>query len=335
MKKPLSIIPLNNIRALIHSIRGEQVMLDSDLAEIYGVETKVFNQAVKRNIERFPETFRFQLTEEEYDSLKTRLEGSSSDEGLRSQNATLEESENLRSQNATSSDAGALRSQIVTSSHGGRRYLPYAFTEQGVSMLSAVLRSETAVKVSIQIIHAFVEMRRFLQANASIFTRMDSMEKRQFALESKTMENFEKVFQALEAAEPPKQGIFYNGQVHDAHAFVSELIRKAKKSLVLIDNYIDDSVLTLLTKRKKGVTASIYTQSISKQLTLDLDKHNAQYPPIEIHNFKDAHDRFLILDERDIYHIGASLKDLGKKWFAFSKFETGAVAMLDKLGGRG
>jgi len=335
MKKPLSIIPLNNIRALIHTIRGEQVMLDSDLAEIYGVETKVFNQAVKRNIERFPETFRFQLTEEEYDSLKTRLEGSSSDEGLRSQNATLEESENLRSQNATSSDAGALRSQIVTSSHGGRRYLPYAFTEQGVSMLSAVLRSETAVKVSIEIIHAFVEMRRFLQANASIFACMDSMEKRQFALESKTMENFEKVFQALEAAEPPKQGIFYNGQVHDAHAFVSELIRTAKKSLVLIDNYIDDSVLTLLTKRKKGVAASIYTQSISKQLTLDLDKHNAQYPPIEIHTFKDAHDRFLILDERDIYHIGASLKDLGKKWFAFSKFETGAVAMLDKLGGRG
>ena len=335
VKKPLSIIPLNNIQALIHTIRGEQVMLDSDLAEIYGVETKVFNQAVKRNIERFPETFRFQLTEEEYDSLKTRLEGSSSDEGLRSQNATLEESENLRSQNATSSDAGALRSQIVTSSHGGRRYLPYAFTEQGVSMLSAVLRSETAVKVSIQIIHAFVEMRRFLQANASVFARMDSMEKRQFALESKTMENFEKVFQALEAAEPPKQGIFYNGQVHDAHAFVSELIRTAKKSLVLIDNYIDDSVLTLLTKRKKGVTASIYTQSISKQLTLDLDKHNSQYPPIEIHTFKDAHDRFLILDERDIYHIGASLKDLAKKWFAFSKFETGAVAMLDKLGGRG
>lgn len=202
-------------------------------------------------------------------------------------------------------------------------------------MLSAVLRSETAVKVSIQIIHAFVEMRRFLQANASVFARMDSMEKRQFALESKTMENFEKVFPALVAAEPPKQGIFYNGQVHDAHAFVSELIRKAKKSLILIDNYIDDSVLTLLTKRKKGVTASIYTQSISKQLTLDLDKHNAQYPLIEIHTFKEAHDRFLILDECDIYHIGASLKDLGKKWFAFSKFESAAVAMLDKVGGRG
>ena len=333
MKKPLSIIPLNNIRALIHTFRGEQVMLDSDLAEIYGVETKVFNQAVKRNIERFPETFRFQLTEEEYGSLKTRLEGSSSDAGLRSQNATLEESENLRSQNATSRAAGALRSQIVTSSHGGRRYLPYAFTEQGVSMLSAVLRSETAVKVSIQIIHAFVEMRRFLQANASIFARMDSMEKRQFALESKTMENFEKVFRALEAAEPPKQGIFYEGQVHDAHAFASDLIRKAKSSITLVDNYVDDTVLTLLTKRKKSVAATIFTKNISRQLALDLAKHNAQYPPIEIKTFQAAHDRFLILDERDIYHIGASLKDLGKKWFAFSKFESGALDMLKKLGG--
>jgi phage regulator Rha-like protein len=333
MKKPLSIIPLNNIRALIHTFRGEQVMLDSDLAEIYGVEPRRLNEQVKRNIERFPEAFRFQLTEEEYDSLKTRLEGSSSDEGLRSQNATLEESENLRSQNATSRAAGALRSQIVTSSHGGRRYLPYAFTEQGVSMLSAVLRSETAVKVSIQIIHAFVEMRRFLQANASIFARMDSMEKRQFALESKTMENFEKVFRALEAAEPPKQGIFYEGQVHDAHAFASDLIRKAKSSITLVDNYVDDTVLTLLTKRKKSVAATIFTKNISRQLALDLAKHNAQYPPIEIKTFQAAHDRFLILDERDIYHIGASLKDLGKKWFAFSKFESGALDMLKKLGG--
>ncbi|MFM8715375.1 MAG: ORF6N domain-containing protein [Spartobacteria bacterium] len=323
MKKPLTTVPLDNIRSLIHTIRGEQVMLDSELAEIYGVEPRRLNEQVKRNIERFPEAFRFQLTEEEYDNLKTRIAGSSSDEGLRSQNATLEESENLRPQFATLDTGGRGKH---------RKYLPYAFTEQGVSMLSAVLRSETAVKVSIQIIHAFVEMRRFLQANASIFARMDSMEKRQFALESKTMENFEKVFQALEATAPPKQGIFYDGQVHDAYAFVSELIRKAKKSLVLIDNYIDDSVLTLLTKRKKGVAASIFTQSISKQLALDLDKHNAQYPPIQIHTFKAAHDRFLILDESDIYHIGASLKDLGKKWFAFSKFETGALDMLRRLG---
>jgi hypothetical protein len=307
MKEPLSIIPLNNIQALIHTVRGEQVMLDSDLAEIYGVETKAFNQAVKRNIERFPEAFRFQLTAKEYESLW-------------SQSSTLSRQD--------------LTSQSVTSSgHGGRRYLPYAFTEQGVSMLSAVLRSDTAVKVSIQIISAFVEMRRFIQTNAGIFARVESVEKRQLAFESKTTENFAKVFQALEAAEPPKQGIFYNGQVYDAHTFASDLIRKAKKSIILMDNYVDDTVLTLLTKRRKSVTATIFTKSISRQLALDLEKHRAQYPPIEIKPFKDAHDRFLILDERDIYHIGASLKDLGKKWFAFSKIEIGALDLLDKLRG--
>jgi hypothetical protein len=308
MKEPLSIIPLNNIRRLIYAIRGEQVMLDSDLAEIYGVETKAFNQAVKRNIERFPEAFRFQLTAKEYENLMPQLLPSDSDDPL--------------------------RSQIVTSSgHGGRRYLPYAFTEQGVSMLSAVLRSETAIKVSIQIINAFVEMRRSLQGSASLFARLNSVEKRQHAFESKTAENFEKVFQALEAVEPPRQGIFYGGQVYDAHTFSSDLIRKAKKSIILMDNYVDDTVLTLLTKRRQGVTATIFTKTISKQLALDLAKHNAQYPPIEIKSFKDAHDRFLILDERDIYHIGASLKDLGKKWFAFSKFESGALDMLNKLEG--
>ena len=285
----------DNLRELIYQVRGLDVMLDSDLAGLYGVETKVFNQAVKRNLERFPESFRFHLTAEEF--------------------------EDLRSQSVTSSD------------HGGRRYIPYVFTEQGVAMLSAVLRSETAVKVSIQIINAFIAMRRFIQGSASLFARMDSVEKRQLAFESRTAENFEKVFKALEVAEPPKQGIFYDGQVHDAHAFASDLIRKAKKSLILIDNYVDDTVLTLFTKRKNSVTATIFTKTISAQLALDLEKHNAQYPPIEIKTFKDAHDRFLILDERDIYHIGASLKDLGKKWFAFSKFETGALDMLQKLGG--
>lgn len=313
MKKPLSIIPLNNIRTLIYAIRGEQVMLDSDLAEIYGVETKAFNQAVKRNIERFPEAFRFQLTAKEYENLTPQLWPPNSGEPL--------------------------RSQIVTLEKGGRgqhrKYLPYAFTEQGVSMLSAVLRSETAVKVSIQIINAFVEMRRFLQGSASVFARLDTVEKRQLAFESETAGDFEKVFQALEAADPPRQGIFYDGQVYDAHTFASDLIRKAKKSLILVDNYVDDTVLTLLTKRKNGVTATIFTKTLSKQLALDLEKHNAQYPPIVIKIFKDAHDRFLILDEREIYHIGASLKDLGKKWFAFSRFETGVLDMLKKFGGAG
>ena len=291
MADPLSIIPLSNIKPLIYTIRGQQVMLDSDLAEIYEVETKFFNRAVKRNIERFPDTFRFQLTQEEYDSLRSQWVTPIPDDSLRCQIGTLEKEG--RGQH--------------------RKYLPYAFTEQGVSMLSAVLRSDTAIKVSIQIINAFVEMR-------------------QLALETKTAENFEKVFQALEASAPPKQGIFYDGQVHDAHVFASDLIRSAKKTLILIDNYVDDTVLTLLTKRKQGVAATIFTKSISKQLDLDLEKHNAQYPPIEIKTFKDAHDRFLILDERDIYHIGASLKDLGKKWFAFSRFETGALDMLKKLG---
>jgi len=200
-------------------------------------------------------------------------------------------------------------------------------------MLSAVLRSDTAVKVSIQIINAFVEMRRFLQQNASVFARLDLVERRQITFESETEKNFEKVFQALEAGEPPKQGIFYDGQVYDAYSFVADLIRKAKKSLTLVDNYVDDSVLTLLSKRKKGVTATIHTQTISKQLALDLKKHNEQYSPITIKTFKDAHDRFLIIDEKEIYHIGASLKDLGKKWFAFSRFESGTVEMLRKLGG--
>jgi hypothetical protein len=215
MKQTVPIVPINNIGAFICTIRGVHVMLDSDLAEIYGVETKAFNQAVKRNIQRFPEAFRFQLTADENESLRRQ--------------SSAKPGKDLRSQSVTSSG------------HGGSRYLPYAFTEQGVAMLSAVLRSETAIKVSIQIINAFVEMRRFIQNNASIFTRLESVERRQLLLETKSAETFDKVFRALEAAEPPKQGIFYDGQVYDAHAFASDLIRKARRSLVLVDNYVDDT----------------------------------------------------------------------------------------------
>ena len=211
--------------------------------------------------------------------------------------------------------------------------LPYVFTEQGVASLAGVLKSAKAAEVHVRIMRAFVEMRKFVQSNASIFIRLDSVERRQVAFESETEKNFEKVFRALEAGEPPKQGIFYDGQIYDAYSFVANLIRKPKKSLILIDNYIDDSVLTLLSKRKKDVRVTIYTKTISRQLTLDLEKHNQQYPPITIEIFKEAHDRFLIIDESEIYHIGASLKDLGKKWFAFSRFESGAVEMLKKLGG--
>jgi hypothetical protein len=290
------LVPMKNLQKMIFTIRGIQVMIDRDLAELYQVENKRLNEQVKRNIARFPESFRFQLSDHEKNELV----------------ANCDRFEALKHSTAN----------------------PYAFTEQGVSMLSAVLRSETAIKVSIQIINAFVEMRRFLQHNANVFARLDSVERRQITFESETEKNFEKIFQALEAGKLPKQGIFYNGQVYDAYSFVADLIRKANKSLILIDNYVDDSVLTLLSKRKKGVQATIYSKAISKQLALDLKKHNGQYPSITIEVFKEAHDRFLIIDEDEIYHIGASLKDLGKKWFAFSKFESGAVEMLAKLGGK-
>lgn len=288
------IVPVEHIQGMIFSIRGVHVMIDRDLANVYGVENKRLNEQVKRNIARFPEEFRFQLTDEEKEQLVANCDRFG---------------------------------QLKHSSSN-----PYVFSEQGVSMLSAVLRSETAVKVSIQIINAFVEMRKFIQNNANVFARLDSVERRQITFESKTEKNFEKVFQALESGEPPKQGIFYEGQVYDAYTFACDLIRKAKKSLILIDNYVDDSVLTLLSKRTNGVSAAIYTKSISKQLRLDLEKHNEQYPLIDAKILKDAHDRFLIIDKKEIYHMGASLKDLGKKWFAFSKFNTGAVDMLKKLG---
>jgi hypothetical protein len=274
----------------IYTIRAEQVMLDSDLAMIYQVETKVFNQAVKRNTDRFPENFRFQLTQDEFHTIN-------------------------------------LRSQIVTSSlnYGGRRYLPYAFTEQGIAMLSAVLRSDVAVKVSIAIMNSFVEMRKMLVANAALFHRLDKMELKHAEADQK----FEEIFKALESGKlNSEKGIFYNGQIFDAYAFVSDAIRTAQSSIILIDNYVDDTVLTLLGKKNNNVTAKIYTKSISNQLRLDLQRYNSQYPPIEVEIFSNAHDRFLIIDNTELYHIGASLKDLGKKWFAFSRMDIEVGRML-------
>lgn len=213
-------------------------------------------------------------------------------------------------------------------------------------MLASILKSETAVKVSIQIMNAFVQMRHFLSANSSLFARVDSVEKKQIETEEKLNrnivqfhekldvheKNFEKVFDALEAADLPKQGVFCDGQIFDSYKFVSDLVRKAKASIVLVDNYVDDTVLSMLDKRKSGVSATIYTQSISKQLTLDLQKHNAQYAPIDIRLIKNFHDRFLFLDEKSIYHIGASVKDLGKKVFGFSKLGLDAKQIMNMLG---
>lgn len=288
----------------IYTIRGLQVMLDEDLALLYDVETKNLNKAVNRNIERFPEKFRFQLTQTEY--------------------------ENLRFQNGTSSLDDSLRSQTVTldKQHGGRRYLPYVFTEQGVSMLSAVLRSSTAIEVSIKIIDSFVQMRKFISSNANMFGRFERIEQRLSVHD----ENFNKLFSAIEEkGTPQKQHIFYDGQIFDAYLFVSDIIKSAKTSIKLIDNYVDESALVLFTKRDPKVDMTIYTSKISKELRLDLQKHNAQYPKIEIKKFGLSHDRFLIVDDKEVYHFGASLKDLGKKWFAVSKLEIDNLNIMEKL----
>ncbi len=285
------LINTRDIQNRIFPIRGVQVMIDSDLAKLYGVETKNLNLAVKRNIERFPHSFRFQLTQKEYES--------------------------LRLQNETSK-----------TQRGGRRYLPYAFTEQGVAMLSAVLRSETAIKVSVQIMKAFVEMKRFIASNAALFQRLENVEVRQIETDKKV----DKIFKALEDKSiKPRQGIFYDGQIFDAYVFVADLIKSTKKSILLIDNYIDESVLQLFTKRKKNVAVTIYTKNITKVLKQDLEKYNRQYPEIRVEKFTKAHDRFLIIDDNTIYHFGASLKDLGKKWFAFSKMDIQAMGMIANL----
>ena len=305
-KNKLVVYNATAIQRKIYTIRNVQVMFDSDLAEFYGVNTKRLNEQVLRNIERFPEEFMFRLADNEYEDWKSQIVTSNQTD--------------LRSQNATSNKKG------------GRRYLPYVFTEQGVAMLSGVLRSETAVKMSIQIINAFVAMRKFIVYNAQLFQRIDNVERRQLEHEIKTDKKFNEVFDALQSKElDPKQGIFYDGQIFDAYKFVSGLIRKAEKSILLIDNYIDETVLSLFTKRKHNVAATIFTKEISKPLSLDITKFNSQYQPVEVKIFKNSHDRFMVIDNKDVYHFGSSLKDLGKKWFAFSKFDKGAVELLQKL----
>ena len=303
-----SLQPLENIENLIRVIRNKQVMLDRDLARLYGVEARALNQAVQRNIERFPEDFMFQLTKEEF--------------------------ENLKSQNVISSEDEILKSQNVISSWGGVRKWPYVFTENGVAMLSSVLRSKQAINVNIQIMRAFNAMRHFIASNAQVFQRLEVMERNQLALNVHLAENdkkFEEVFRRLDdGSTTPKQAIFYDGQIFDAYKFVSERIREAKKRIVLIDNYIDETVLAMLDKRSKNVTAKVYTKNISRQLSLDFEKHNAQYTPIEVEQFDRAHDRFLCIDDT-VYLIGASIKDLGKKWFGFVKLEQTTDELLSKM----
>ena len=327
--------PLENIENLIQVIRGKQVILDRDLARLYGVETKRLNQQVQRNLERFPADFMFQLSKEEAESLKSQFATSSAD-FPRSQFATLnDEEENLKSQFAISSEDSS-RSQIATLNARGSniKYLPYAFTENGIAMLSSVLRSPIAIATNIQIMRAFTAMRRFIAANAQVFQRLEVIEHTQLSLAAHQEEadkKFEEIFRRLDdGSVTQKQGIFYDGQIFDAYVFITERVREAKKRIVLIDNYIDESVFTILDKRPKGVKAKVYTKNLTPQLSLDLEKHNAQYAPIEVEPFDRSHDRFLCIDDT-VYHIGASLKDLGKKWFAFAKMELTTDELLTKI----
>jgi hypothetical protein len=280
-------ISLSNdvIKSKIHTFRGKQVILDRDLAELYRVETRELNKSVKRNNKRFPEEFMFQLDLNEFSNLMC---------------------------------------QFGTSRWGGTRKKPYAFTEQGVAMLSTLLKSDTAIDMSIKIIKAFVSMRHFLIENKGIFQKFQQIDQKLIEHDG----NFNKIFNAIESKQlKPDEGIFYDGQLFDAYKFVCDLIRKASKSIILIDNFIDESVLVLLSKKKVDVKVIIYTNEVSEQLNLDIHKFNKQYGNMEIKEFKKSHDRFLIIDN-ETYHIGASLKDLGKKWFAFSRLE---LNILDKL----
>lgn len=275
------------IKNLIYVIRGQQVMLDSDLAMLYQVETKVFNQAVKRNEERFPKEFCFQLTRDEYN---------------------------------------ALRSQFVTSKgKGGRRYLPYVFTEQGIAMLSAVLRSDVAIQVSIKIMNTFVEMRRFMANSSLVLNRINELEVRQLSYQKDTDEKFDKVFQYISEHEEVSQKIFFEGQIYDAFSLLTELVSKAEKQIMLIDNYVDVGTLNILAKKKDNVVVHLYTVKKTRLSEADIKNFNQQYPSIEMHYTGEFHDRFLIIDETLGYHIGASIKDAGKKCFAINKIEDKAT----------
>lgn len=274
-----------DIKDLIYTVRGKQVMLDSDVAKLYKCETKYVNRVVKRNIERFPEEFCFQLEQEEF--------------------------QNLRCQFVTSS--------LEKQNYGGRRYMPYVFTEQGIAMLSALLKSEIAVNVSIQIMKAFIEMRNFLFYNGQVFQEINAMK-------SKLLEHDEKfniVFDKLQSKKEKEfnEKIFFDGQIWDSYSLIIDIIKRAKNKILIIDNYIDDSILKMLAKKNKDVEVVILTSQNCDISKLDINKFNKQYPTLKIARSNKFHDRFIIIDNKELYHCGASLKDLGKKCFAISKIE--------------
>ena len=272
-----------NIQNLIYTIRGKQVMLDSDVAMLYHYTTKNINKAMKRNIERFPEDFCFQINENEL--------------------------ANLRFQIGTSS--------LKIENYGGRRYLPYVYTEQGIAMLSGILKNDIAINVSINIMRAFIEMRKFLNNNGQVFERLTTLEYKQIENEK----NFDKVFNMLQQEENIKQQIFFQGQIWDSYSLIVDIIKTANRKILIIDNYIDDSILKMLSKKSKNVEVIIITSDKSNLLKLDVQKFNKEYPSLKVAKTNKFHDRFIVIDNKELYHCGASLKDLGKKCFAISKIE--------------
>ena len=267
------------LKNLIYTIRGKQVMLDSDVARLYHYETKRINETVKRNSERFPIEFCFQLTSQEYEVLK---------------------------------------SQIATSNiRGGKQKLPYVFTEKGILMLSGLLKNEVAIEVSIKIVEVFVEMRKFLSSNGQLFERLTNVEYKLLEHDKK----FDQVFDQLQNEENIKQKIFFEGQIYDAYSLIIDIIKKANNKILIIDNYIDDSVLKMLTKKNKNVEVVLLTSEKSNIQKIDIQKFNKEYPILKVAKTNKFHDRFIVIDNKEMYHLGASIKDLGKKCFGINKIE--------------
>lgn len=294
------------IKNLIYTIRGKQVMLDSDVAMLYHYQTKRINEAVKRNKERFQENFCFQLTTEEIKNIKIP-------------NVVL----NLKNENNWSQFATSSKSENIK--HRGKKYLPYVFTEQGIVMLSGLLKNDIAVQVSINIMNTFVEMRKFLIQNWQIFERLTNIEYKLLEHDKK----FNEVFNQLQVEENIKQKIFFEGQIYDAYSLIIDIIKKANKKILIIDNYIDDSVLKMLTKKNNNVEVVILTSDKSNIQQIDIQKFNKEYPILKVAKTNKFHDRFIIIDNEEMYHLGASIKDLGKKCFGINKIED--VEIMEKI----
>ncbi len=293
MKTEISLYDTEKLKDKIFTIRGQQVMLDVDLAEIYGYETKYFNRQIKNNIERFDEDFRFQLTDEEV--------------------------ANLRCKN-------------FTSSWGGSRYKPYAFTEQGIYMLMTVLKGELAISQSKMLIRMFKEMKHFIQNNAHIFVEIDNIKNHLLQSDIHQKETDKKVSEIFTLLDKynvcDKQGIFFQGQIFDAYAKFESFIAQATQEIILIDNYVDLSILERFAKKQSNVSVTIFTAPKNKLTAQDIQKFNAQYPTLTVNHTTKMHDRFLIIDKQNLYHIGASLKDLGKKCFAFEVLDSSLIPLL-------